>query len=71
MMLELTLALQLQPHILIEDTCRINLVPNMMLLVISKFNYNVIITLNVKSPLPYWEVKLMCDSHYYVLGKEG
>ena len=36
-----TFVLQLQPYILIEDTCRIILVPNMMLLAILKFNYNV------------------------------
>ena len=36
-----TLALQLQPYIFIEETCRIILVPNTMLLVILKFNYNV------------------------------
>ena len=39
--LEPTLALQLQPYILIEETCRIILVPNTMLLAIWKFNYNV------------------------------
>ena len=39
--LEPTFALQLQPYILIEETCRIILVPNTMLLAILKFNYNV------------------------------
>ena len=39
--LEPTLALQLQPYILIEETCRIILVPNTKLLAILKFNYNV------------------------------
>ena len=39
--LELTFALQLQLYILIEETCRIILVPNTMLLVILKRNYNV------------------------------
>ena len=39
--LEPALALQLQPYILIEETCRIILVPNTMLLAIFKFNYNV------------------------------
>ena len=41
LMLEPTFALQLQPYILIEETCRIILVPNTMLLVILKLNYNV------------------------------
>ena len=40
-MLKPTFALQLQPYILIEDTCRIILVPSMMLLAILKFNYYV------------------------------
>ena len=39
--LELTFALQPQPYILIEETWRIILVPNTMLLAILKFNYNV------------------------------
>ena len=39
--LQPTLALQLQPYILVEEICRIILVPNTMLLVILKFNYNV------------------------------
>ena len=39
--LEPTLALQLQSYILIEETYRIILVPNTMLLAISKFNYNI------------------------------
>ena len=39
--LEPALALQLQPYILIEETCRIILVPNTMLLAIFKFKYNV------------------------------
>ena len=39
--LQPTLALQLQPYILIEETCRIILVPNTVLLAILKFNYNV------------------------------
>ena len=39
--LEPTFALQLQPYMLIEETCRIILVPNTMLLAIWKFNYNV------------------------------
>ena len=39
--LEPTVALHFQPYILIEDTCRIILVPNMMLLAILRFNYNV------------------------------
>ena len=39
--LEPTFALKLQPYILIEETCRIILVPNTMLLDILKFNYNV------------------------------
>ena len=40
-MLEPTFALKLQPYILIEETCRIILVPNTMLLAIVKFNYKV------------------------------
>ena len=39
--LEPTFALQLQPYILIEETCRIILVPNTMLLAILKFNYDI------------------------------
>ena len=39
--LEPTLVLQLQPYLLIEETCRIILVPNTMLFSQSKFNYNV------------------------------
>ena len=39
--LEPTLTLQLQPYILIEETCRMILVPNTMFLAILKFNYNV------------------------------
>ena len=39
--LEPTFALQLKPYTLIEDTCRIILVPNTMLSAILKFNYNV------------------------------
>ena len=39
--LEPSLALQLQPYILKEETCRIILVPNTMLLAILKFNYNI------------------------------
>ena len=39
--LEPALALQLQPYILIDETCRIILVPSTMLLAIFKFNYNV------------------------------
>ena len=39
--LQPTLALQLHPYILVEDICRIILVPNTMLLAILKFNYNV------------------------------
>ena len=39
--LQPTLALQLQPYILVEEICRIILVPNKMLLAILKFNYNV------------------------------
>ena len=39
--LEPTFELQLQPYILIKDTCRIILVPNTMLLVILRFNYSV------------------------------
>ena len=39
--LQPTLALQLQPYILVEEICRIILVPNTMLLAILKFNYNV------------------------------
>ena len=39
--LEPTFALQPQPYILIEETWRIILVPNTMLLAILKFNYNV------------------------------
>ena len=69
--LEPTFALQLQPYILREETCRIILVPNTMLLAILKLNYNVSYVKRKKSTLPYWEVKLMCDSHNYVLGKEG
>ena len=69
--LEPTFALQLQPYILIEETCRIILVPNSMLLAILKFNYNVNYVKRKKHTFIYWEVKLMCDSHYYVLGKEG
>ena len=38
--LETTFALQLQPYILIEETCRIILVPNTIFLAILKFNYN-------------------------------
>ena len=38
--LQPTLALQLQPYILLEEICRIILVPNTMLLAILKFNYN-------------------------------
>ena len=38
--LQPTLALQLQPYILVEELCRIILVPNTMLLAILKFNYN-------------------------------
>ena len=39
--LEPTFALQLQPYILIEETCRIILVPNTMLLAILKFNHDI------------------------------
>ena len=39
--LQPTLALQLQPYLLVEETCRIILVPNTMLLAILKFNYNI------------------------------
>ena len=39
--LEPTFALQLQPYILIEETCRIILVPNTILLAILKFNYDI------------------------------
>ena len=39
--LEPTFALQLQPYILIEDTYRIILVPNTMVLAVIRFNYNV------------------------------
>ena len=39
--LQPTLTLQLQPYILVEEICRIILVPNTMLLAILKFNYNV------------------------------
>ena len=39
--LEPTLALQLKPYILIEETYRIILAPNTMLLAMLKFNYNV------------------------------
>ena len=39
--LEPTFALQLQSYILIEETCRIILVPNTMLLAILTFNYNI------------------------------
>ena len=39
--LEPTFALQPQSYILIEEACRIILVPNTMLLAILKFNYNV------------------------------
>ena len=39
--LEPTFALQLQPYKLIEETCRIILVPDTMLLAILKLNYNV------------------------------
>ena len=68
--LEPTFVLQLQPYIVIEDTCRIILVPNTMLLAILRFNYNVNYVKRKKHN-QYWEVKLMCDSHYYVLRKEG
>ena len=39
--LEPKFALQLQPCVLVEETCRIILVQNTMLLAILKFNYNV------------------------------
>ena len=39
--LEPTFALQLQPYILIEETCRIILVTNTKLLAILKFNYDI------------------------------
>ena len=39
--LEPTFPLQLQPYILIEDTCRVILVPNTMLLAVLKFNYHI------------------------------
>ena len=67
--LEPTFALQLQPYKLIEETYRIILVPNTMLLAILKFNYN----LNYVKRKKHTSILrgLMYDSHYYVFGKEG
>ena len=70
MTLEPTFALQLQPYILIEDTCRIIVVPNTMLLDILRFNYNENYVKR-KKHTSILRGKMMCDSHYYVLGKEG
>ena len=66
--LEPTFALQLQPYILIEDTCRIILVPRTMLLAILNFNYNV----NYVKRKKHISILrgVMCDSHY-VLRKKG
>ena len=66
--LEPTFALQLQPYILMEDTCRIILVPNTILLAILNFNYNV----NYVKRKNHTSILrgMMCDSHY-VLGKKG
>ena len=66
--LEQIFALQLQPYILIEDTCRIILVPNTMLSDILNFNYNV----NYVKGKKHISILrgVMSDSHY-VLGKKG
>ena len=56
--------------ILIEETCRIILVPNTMLLAISKFNYNVYYVKR-KKHTSILRGELTCDSHDYVLEKRG
>ena len=68
--LEPTFALQLQPYILIEDTCRIVLVPNTIFLAIFKFNYNVNYVKR-KKHTSILRGKIDVWLHYYVFGKEG
>ena len=65
--LEPTFALQLQPYILIEDTCRIILVPNTMVLAIIRFNYNVNYVKRKKHTfILRGNLIDVCVSHYYV-----
>ena len=67
--LQPALALQLQPYILIEETCRIILVPNTMLLAIFKFNYDVNYVKRKKhSSILRGKIDVFVS---YVLGKEG